>query len=128
VDVIVDSSAWIDFLIGRPAVEVDAAIAEGSVVLPPLVIAELLSGDITPRQREMIGELLQEFSHHATPLEHWMLVGALRRRLAVHGVNVTIPDAHVAQCALDRDAILLSRDHIFLRIADHIPLRIAHLR
>lgn len=97
-------------------------------MLAPLVIAELLSGDISLRQREMIGELLQEFPHHATPLEHWMLVGELRRMLAAHGVNVTIPDAHVAQCALDRDATLLSRDHIFPRIARHTSLRLAVLR
>jgi hypothetical protein len=60
---------------------VDAAIAAGSVVLAPLVIAELLSGDITHRQREMIGELLQELPLHETPLEHWMLIGELRRKL-----------------------------------------------
>ena len=127
-DVIVDSSAWIDFLIGRPAVQVVAAIADGSVVLAPLVIAEVLSGDITPRQREMIGELLQEFPHHETPLAHWMAVGALRRTLAARGINVTIPDAHIAQCALDRNATLLSRDQIFAHIAAHTSLRLAVLR
>ncbi|HEX6095761.1 MAG TPA: PIN domain-containing protein [Thermoanaerobaculia bacterium] len=127
-DVIVDSSAWIDFLIGRPVAQVDAAIADGAVVLAPLVIAEVLSGDITLRQREMVGELLQEFPHHPTPLAHWMLVGELRRSLRVKGINVTIPDAHVAQCALDLDATLLSRDHIFALIAAHTSLRLAVLR
>lgn len=127
-DVIVDSSAWIDFLLGRPAAAVDAAIADGSVILSPLVIAELLSGNITPRQREAVGELLQDFPLHRTPLAHWMSVGALRRMLAARGVNVTIPDAHVAQCALDLDATLLSRDEIFARIATHTSLRLAHLR
>lgn len=48
--------------------------------------------------------------------------------LRTHGINVTIPDAHLAQCALDRDATLLTRDEIFTRIAEHTPLRLGHLR
>jgi predicted nucleic acid-binding protein len=128
VDVIVDSSGWIDFLSGRPAAAVQDAIATGRVVLPPLVVAELLSGNLAPYQRAAVGELLQDFPLHETPLLHWMNVGELRRSLATHGVNVTIPDAHVAQCAIDRRAMLYSGDEIFTRIARHTPLRIAQLR
>jgi len=51
-------------------------------------------------------------------------VGDLRRRLAGRGVSVSTPDAHVAQCALDRGALLLSRDAIFLRIAQTSELRV----
>jgi len=61
---------------------------------------------------------------HETPLEHWIRVGDLRRRLAGRGVSVSTPDAHVAQCALDRGALLLSRDAIFLRIAQTSELRV----
>ncbi|HEY0158313.1 MAG TPA: hypothetical protein VGF28_13610 [Thermoanaerobaculia bacterium] len=61
------------------------------------------------------------------PLEHWMNVGALRRLLASKGVNVTVPDAHVAQCALDRDAVLYSGDVIFARIAKHTSLRLSQV-
>jgi predicted nucleic acid-binding protein len=128
VDVIVDSSLWIDALGGETVAAIEDAIADGAIVLPPLVIAELLSGDNSPRDREFIGQLLQEFEMHATPLAHWIAVGDLRRILAAQGVNVTIPDAHVAQCALDRDATLLSRDHIFTRMAAHTSLRLAVLR
>jgi len=44
--------------------------------------------------------------------------------VVVDGLSVTIPDAHVAQCALDRDAILLTRDGVFGKIAKHVPLRL----
>lgn len=54
-----------------------------------------------------------------------MAVGDLRRNLKLHGLNVTIPDAHIAQCALDRNAPLITRDAIFRRIAEHVPLRLA---
>jgi predicted nucleic acid-binding protein len=39
-------------------------------------------------------------------------------------VTVSVPDAHVAQCALDRDALLLTRDAIFEAMARLIPLRL----
>lgn len=127
-DVIVDSSFWIDVLAGATIVEIERAMADGTLKLTPIVIAELLSGDLTPQQRIVVGELLQDFDLHDTDLGHWMRVGELRRRLAARGVNVAIPDAHVAQCALDRDATLLSRDEIFRRIAQHTRLRVAQLR
>lgn len=126
--VIVDSSVWIDFLEGERIAAVEKAMTEEQLGLPPLVIAELLSGDLTLAQREVIGELLQDYPVHETPLEHWMNVGKLRRLLRSRGINATIPDAHVAQCALDLDATLLTRDDIFTSIASHTPLRLGHLR
>ena len=122
--VIVDSSVWIDVFGGEVIPSLDAAMMEGAMTLSPLVIAELLSGNLTPAIRERIGELLQDFFLHDTPLAHWIAVGNLRRMLAAHGINVSIPDAHVAQCALDRDATLLTRDEIFARIAKHTALRL----
>jgi predicted nucleic acid-binding protein len=124
VAVIVDSSSWIDWLSGKPLPTVDRAIAAGTLFLPPLVIAELFSGDITPVQRESIGNLLQDFPLCETPLQHWLDLAELRRILRAKGLNVTLPDAHVAQCALDLNAPLLTRDEIFLHIAKHTPLRL----
>ena len=126
--VIADSSTLIDFLDGKPIAQVEDAVAAGTLVFAPLAIAELLSGNTTPRQRETIGEWLQEFPLHKTPLAHWMAVGAMRRMLRSHGLNVTIPDTHMAQCALDLNATLLTRDEIFLRISAHTSLRLAQLR
>ena len=51
-------------------------------------------------------------------------LGDLRRRLAGRGVSVSTPDAHVAQCALEREALLLTRDSVFLRIAQTSELRV----
>ena len=96
----------------------------GVLVLPPLVIAEVLSGELTLDQREVLGNLLQDYPLSDTPLQHWMDVGALRRMLRTRGVNVTLPDAHVAQCALDLDALLLTRDEFFRQIAGHTALRL----
>lgn len=126
--VIVDSSVWIDDLSGHAHWAVVKAIAEEDLVISPLVVAEVLSGNITPEQRTTIGEILQDFPVHETPLSHWMAVGNLRRMLRNHGIKATIPDAHLAQCALDLGATLLTRDEIFTRIAAHTPLRLGQVR
>jgi predicted nucleic acid-binding protein len=128
VAVIIDSSVLIDHLGGVPVAEFQAALSAAMIVLSPLVIAEMLSGNLTIQQRETLGELLQDYPLHETPLAHWIDVGSLRRLLRAHGINATIPDAHVAQCALDLDATLLTRDEIFTRIASHTPLRLGQLR
>jgi len=122
-DVVVDTSTWIEFLAGRPAAELEAALAAGAVVLPPIVVAELVSGVRSARDRAALVRVLQDLAVHQTPFEHWVRVGELRRRLRARGEAVSTPDAHVAQCALDRDALLLSRDAVFERIA-----RLEHLR
>jgi predicted nucleic acid-binding protein len=124
VAVIVDSSVVVDALGGEKPLPVLRAIAEATLVLPPLVVAEVFSGDTTPEQREEFGILLQDYPVLRTPLKHWMDLGELRRTLRAKGLNVTLPDAHVAQCALDLDATVLSRDEIFVHIAAHTSLRV----
>ena len=123
--VVVDTSVWIDFLAGRPGPGLEDALASGVVVLAPVVVAELISGARRPRDRAAIADMLAELSLHATPLDHWIRVGELRRHLRDHGVSVSTPDAHVAQCAIDRDAVLLSRDAIFRRVVRHSKLKLA---
>jgi tRNA(fMet)-specific endonuclease VapC len=123
-DVVVDTSTWIQFLGGRPATELEAALAAGAVVLPPIVVAELVSGARSARDRAAIVKLLRDLPIHETPFEHWVRVGELRRRLLGKGEAISTPDAHVAQCALDRDALLLSRDAVFERVARLEPLRV----
>ena len=123
--VVADTSTWIHFLAGNAAPRLDDALAHAAVVLPPIVVAELVSGAIRARDRRAIVGLLSQIPLHSTPLDHWLRVGELRRSLRSRGLSVSTPDAHVAQCALDREALLLSRDGIFERIARLTRLRVA---
>ena len=122
--VVVDTSVWIDFFAGRPTERLEDALRLGSVALPPVVVAELLSG-VRGRDRAAMIDLLADLELSATPLAHWIAVGDLRAALARRGLSVSTPDAHVAQCALDQDALLLAHDAIFTRIADATALRVA---
>lgn len=122
---VADTSVWIDFLAGRPVPALEDGLAQGAVTLPPLVVAELISGARTNEQRAAIAGLVRELPVHDTPVDHWIRVGDLRRQLAGRGVAVSTPDAHVAQCAIDRGAVLLARDKVFDRIAKVAALRVA---
>jgi len=114
----------LDYLAERRIEFLDDAVDSETLVLPPLVVAEVISGDMTPEQRTTFGEMLQDAPLHITLLSHWLDVGKLRRELRRKGVNVNLPDAHVAQCALDLDAVLLTRDAVFEKIARHTALRV----
>jgi predicted nucleic acid-binding protein len=122
--IVADTSVWIDFFAGVPTPSLEDALAQGLVVLPPVVVAELVSGATRPRERAAIADLLQELPLHETPRSHWVRVGELRRHLRARGVSSSTTDVHVAQCAIDRDAILLARDAIFDRITRHTALRL----
>lgn len=121
---VVDTSVWIDFFGGRDSSGLEEALARGGVVLPPIVVAELVSGAKREKDRAAIEDLLGDLPVHNTPLGHWIRVGELRRDLSNRGVSVSTPDAHIAQCALDLDAHLLTRDRIFRDIASATRLRL----
>jgi tRNA(fMet)-specific endonuclease VapC len=122
---VVDTSVWIDFFAGRPVPALEEGLAHGQVALSPLVVAELVSGARVARDRAAIADLVRDLPLHDTPVDHWLRVGDLRRALAEKGLAVSTPDAHVAQCAIDRDALLLTRDGVFAKIAKTTALRVA---
>jgi predicted nucleic acid-binding protein len=122
--VVVDTSVWIDFFAGRPAERLEEALRLGSATVPPIVVAELLSG-VKGRDRVAMIDLLTDLEIAEATLAHWIAVGDLRATLARRGLAVSTPDAHVAQCALDLDALLLSHDTVFARIASTTALRVA---
>lgn len=123
-ELVVDASSWIDFFHGLDLPPLEAALEQGTVVLSPVVVSELVSGARTPRDLALLTELLIDLPVHETPLEHWIRVGELRKFLRDRGLSVSTPDAHVAQCALDRGAWLLARDGAFPSIATFVPLQL----
>jgi len=122
--VIVDTSVWVEFFAGRKVSALDDALRQGVVALSPIVAAELVSGAHRERERVALVSFLEDLPLVETPLEHWVRVGDMRRRCREKGLSVSIPDAHVAQCTLDHDALLLSRDAIFQKIARWTALRV----
>ena len=121
---VADTSSWISFLSGSGSNRLADALARGEVHLPPIVLAELLSGKMSERDRDALERSLDGLPLSGSDREHWTRVGRLRARLAGRGVTLTIPDAHVAQSALDLGAELLTEDGVFALAARHLPLRL----
>jgi len=123
--VVVDSSAWIEFFRGRDIPLLETALAEARVVVPPIVVAELVSGATSRGDVARVADLVQELPLVETTREHWIRVGELRRKVRAKGLGISTPDAHVAQCALDLGGVLLSTDTVFRRLARLASLRVA---
>ncbi len=122
---VIDTSSWIAWLAGAGAAVVEPALEEGRVHLPPVVAAELLSGRRSARERRALVDLLDDLPLVPADRAHWYRVGRLRSRLRALGLSVSTPDAHVAQCALDLDAALLTEDGIFGKLQAQLSLRLA---
>jgi predicted nucleic acid-binding protein len=123
---VVDSSSWVSYLAGGGARRtIDAALGEARLFLPPVVAAELLSGRLGKRELAALEGLLARLPLCPSARAHWYRVGRLRAALSAGGLSVSIPDAHVAQCALDLGAWLLTEDRVFRAVARHAPLRLA---
>ena len=122
---VIDTSSWISYFAGEGADLVEDALEEARVHLPAVVAAELLSGRMSARRRADLESLLADLPACGEKLDHWLRVGKLRADLSRRGLSVSTPDAHVAQCALDLDAELLTEDAVFLRIARLVKLDLA---
>jgi predicted nucleic acid-binding protein len=122
---VIDTSSWIAHLRASAGSRVDEALSRVRVYLPPIVLAELLSGRMSRRERARLLTILDPLALCRTDRGHWTRVGELRARLAGLGLSASLPDVHVAQCALDLDAPLLTEDGVFGLIAKRTRLRLA---
>ena len=122
---VIDTSSWISFLAGGGPELVQQALDERRVYLPPVVAAELLSGRLSASDRRALTSLLDDLPLVQADRAHWYRVGRLRASLGQRGLAVSTPDAHVAQCALDLGADLLTEDRIFSKVAARAGLMLA---
>lgn len=122
--VVVDTSAWVSYLGGRDVPQLDDALRDGRVHLPPIVVAELLSGPMSDRQRGDLLDLLGDLPICDASFEHWVRVGLLRSSLQGRGITISTPDAHIAQCCLDLGAALLTEDKNFKLAGEFIAIHL----
>lgn len=120
---VVDTSSWISYFNGKNNDDIELALKEARVYLPPIVVAELMSGKMKSSDIEKLQSFLNELPLCETNIEHWVRVGKMRRQLMAKGLTVSTPDAHVAQCALDLDGYLVTEDRIFSSIAHQVNLK-----
>jgi predicted nucleic acid-binding protein len=122
--VAVDSSTVIAFVQGDRGRDVDAfdAALDGNVVLPPVVLTELLSQPKLPaRHRDM----LLAFPLLEIRIDHWQRAAAARSIILAKKLRARLLDTLIAQCCIDHDIALITRDGDFRHFAKHCGLKLA---
>ncbi len=127
---IVDTSAWVEFLRGTGSPEHAAlrrAIAEGQEVLVPEVVAmELLAGISGEGAATDLRRLLHSFEVVSlAPITDTESAARLQRQCRRAGATVrSVIDCLVAATALRLDEPVLHRDRDFVALAAHTDLRL----
>jgi predicted nucleic acid-binding protein len=120
-----DSSSLIAFLTGEEGGDVQqiiAAVTQGLLCLPPVVLTEVLSDSKTHNLLE----------HKLAPCPlldilpgYWQRAGASRAVLIKNALRAKIPDVLIAQSCIDHDVALIARDADFRHFAKHCGLKLA---
>lgn len=114
--VMLDTSAWIDFLRAGSGPLGDTArklIALDRAVLCGVVVAELVQGYKGDREQAQLRKLLNSIPRLDTIEEDWVNAGNLLRRLRAKGVTVPLTDAMVAVVAQRNGIAVLTADAHF---------------
>jgi hypothetical protein len=121
----VDTSTWIAFLQGDEGEDVellDRALRDRQVLMAPVVLTEILSDPkLTPEVSRRLVELPLIDVHPG----FWERAGELRAAVLAKGRKARLGDALIAQCCIDREIPLLTRDRDFRAFAQAAQLNLA---
>ncbi|MGH9368083.1 MAG: PIN domain-containing protein [Thermoanaerobaculia bacterium] len=113
----VDSRSFIAYLSGADGSdveEVERALTESQVCLPPVVVTELLSD---PKLPASVVSLLTELPVLEVTEGYWPRAGLLRARLLSSRRRARLADTLIAQSCLDHDVPLIARDEDYRHFA-----------
>jgi len=120
----IDSSSLIAYLSGRDRADtrlVHAALERGDAVLPPVVVAEVLSQPGLPAR---VVELIRAIATLDLTDGYWQRAGEARARLMAKGRRARLADALIAQACVDHEVPLVTHDADFRQFAAHTALRV----
>lgn len=123
-DVLVDTSIWVDYLRGgNDSAEVDALIDENLVVTNDIILAELVPY-LKVRKQISVIKLLQEINR--IPLQiNWDEIVEFQVRCLKAGTNgVGIPDLIIAQNAKQKNCKIYSLDKHFRLLSQVIKVKL----
>jgi hypothetical protein len=117
-----DTSTWISFFEGQQGDDVRAltqALRSRQVVMPPPVLTELLSDPELPAS---VARVLLELPLVALTDGFWQRAGTLRAKALARKRKARLGDALIAQCCIDADIALITRDGDFKAFQGHLNL------
>ena len=112
-----DTSTWIAFLRDEPGADceqLDRALANNAVAMPPVVLAELFSRIGVAQEAVRVLEAVPVLE--ILP-GYWRRAGELRARVLALGRRARLGDALIAQSCLDHGMDLITRDSDFRAFA-----------
>jgi predicted nucleic acid-binding protein len=120
-----DTSTWIAFLEGERAEDtdlLDQALADKQVVMVPVVLTELLSD---PKLDSAVARTLSGIPLLELQDGYWERAGRLRSRVLAERRRARLGDALIAQCCVDSEVRLITRDRDFHAFAGAADLNLA---
>jgi predicted nucleic acid-binding protein len=112
-----DTSTWVAYLegsTGKDARLLDRALADRQVLMVPAVLAELLSDPKIPSE---VSATLIDVPLIPTASGFWQRTGFLRAKVLAKRRKARLGDALIAQCCIDQDISLVTRDRDFRKFA-----------
>jgi len=119
-----DTSTFIAFFNAERGTDVeklDAALAARQLLVPPLVIAELLSD---PKLSELNREVFSALPMLQLTKGFWIRVGLSRAELLRRKLKARLADALIAQACIDNRVPLIARDRDFRHFAQYCGLEL----
>lgn len=99
---------------GEDVTKLDHSLEQGTIVLPPVVLTELLSD---PKLPLTISKFLKSLPLLKISNGFWERAGTLRASVLAKGHKARLGDAFIAQSCIDHSAALLTRDKDFRHYA-----------
>lgn len=119
-----DTSSLVAYLSdssGKDVEQIDSFLDSGSIMLPPVVVAEMLSDPNLP-------ESLIKFIRKIPLLEilpgYWERAGMLRSKIISKSFKARLGDALISQSCIDHNIPLITRDKDFRHFSKHGNLTI----
>ncbi len=112
-----DTSSWIAFLEGSSGDDVqmlDRALADGQVVMVPVVLTELLSDAALS---SYVVKTISDVPLLEVASGYWQRAGALRAKVLAKHRKARLGDALIAQSCIDQNIPLITRDRDFRAFA-----------
>ena len=128
--VLVDTSAWVDFLNGHSSAEAmtlrNLIASDETIAITGVVLTEILLGLKSDTQAQQISDLLSAFEYiNGLTQQDYQQAARIYRDCRGEGVTLSsVVDCLIAQIALSRGYWLLSKDKDFHLINKIFPLKL----
>lgn len=123
--VAVDTSILIAFFLNEKGSDLgvfEHHLVMRTIILPPIVLVESLSNHKT---RDAIYEVIGGWRIMEIKEGYWLRASELRAKVLKHGFKAKTADTLIAQCCIDHNVPLITRDVDFKHYAKYGGLKLA---